>query len=80
MAITVVGLLLRMTAALAVVAIVVGVLSVHETAFMGSFFGVFIATLTLEVLVLHHRADRFTRDASSDASASASSETSPPRS
>jgi hypothetical protein len=63
MAITIGGLLLRLTVALGVVALVVGVFSVHETAFMGSFFGVFIVTLTLEVLVLHRRVDTFTGDA-----------------
>jgi len=64
--ITIGGLLLRMMAALAVVGLVVGALSVHEIAFMGSFFGVFVVTLTFEVLVLHRHMNGQTTDASSE--------------
>jgi hypothetical protein len=54
--ITIGGLLLRMTAALALVAVTVGATNIHTKAFMGSFFGVFVLTLTLEVVLLHRHA------------------------
>lgn len=68
LSITIGGLLLRMTLALLAVAAIVGFLSVHELAFMGSFFGVFIVMLTLEVLVLHRRTHALAGDSSAEAS------------
>jgi len=64
--ITIGGLLLRMMAALAVVGLVVGALPVHETAFMGSFFGVFVVALTFEVLALHRQMGGLSSEASTE--------------
>jgi hypothetical protein len=66
LSITIGGLLARMTASLVVIAGAVAFVPLHTAAFMGSFFGVFVVTLTLEVAYLHRGADALTSDASAD--------------
>jgi len=49
------GLLARMAFALLMVTVTLVFVPVHRTAFIGSFFGVFIITLIIEVLHLHRQ-------------------------
>lgn len=57
MAVMVGGILARMFTALLLFVLVLVLLPVSERAFIGSFFGVFVLCLILEVALLHRRAN-----------------------
>lgn len=67
LAITVGGLVVRMAVALAAVGLTLSFVPVHEAAFMGSFFGVFVVTLIIEVLHLHRQTNSQLEDVTDDA-------------
>ncbi|PEN13559.1 hypothetical protein CRI94_09620 [Longibacter salinarum] len=62
------GLLARMAFALLLVTVTLVFVPVDETAFIGSFFGVFVVTLIMEVLHLHRQTSDVVREAAGDAS------------
>jgi uncharacterized membrane protein len=62
------GLLARMALALTLVTVTLVFVPVDETAFIGSFFGVFVVTLIMEVLHLHRQTSDVVQEAAGDAS------------
>jgi len=60
------GLLTRMALALLSVMLVISYVSVSVTAFIGSFFGVFVVSLIIEVLYLHRQTGDLVSEMSDD--------------